>query len=120
MLFGVREDESSELASFSFRPKSRELKSGCKIYLDMLKKKLKQIQGPKIKFPEPLVEYLMKKKNVKNNETPLGFPGIEDVIHKFKRPATSSLGRRTCIDREGKRFMILKQQHLEVVHVNKV
>lgn len=119
MLFGVREDESSELASISYRPVSRELKSGCKAYLDMLKKKLKQIQGPKVKFPETLVAYLMKKKMKKNHEGPLGFPGIEDVMHKFKRPATSSLGRRTCFDREKKKVMILKQR-FEHVHVNKV
>lgn len=112
MLPSIREDETSELVNITCRPRSKRLKSGCKVYLDMLKRKLREIQGPKIKFPKPLLEYFESKKAMKNDCGPIGFPGLEDVLHKFKRPISSSLDKRSYINHHSKRCTPIKKQCL--------
>ena len=50
----------------------------------MLQKKLKEIQGPKIKYPELLIDYFDKKKKTCENIPQLAFPGMEDLPQKFR------------------------------------
>src|SRR5574343_1702414 len=85
MLPAIKEDLNSQVVNFTPRSVSRKLKSRCKVYLDLLQKKLKQIQGPKIKYPELLIEYFDKKrKKTSENLTQLELPGMQDIPSKFK------------------------------------
>lgn len=84
MLPGIKEDTNSQVVKFTPRSVSRRLRSRCNYQSDLLQKKLKEIQGPKIKYPELLLDYFEKKKKSCENSTQLSFPGMEDLPQKFK------------------------------------
>lgn len=93
MLPVIKEDDSADVIVFEPKTRYTKLQSRGKKYSDMLQKKLKQLQGPKVKKPECLVKHLMDKKLKEVQTYSQGFPCLEDMISKIKSLSSSPIKR---------------------------
>lgn len=84
MLPSIKEDTNAQVIHFTPRSVSRRLRSRRNFHSELLQKKLKEIQGPKMRYPELLVDYFQNKKKTSENVASLSFPGIEDLSEKLK------------------------------------
>lgn len=88
---GIQENNSAYC--ISFQPKSRDstLKSRSNPYLDILKKKLRELQGPKQKLPECVILHLKQKRKLPMQTFTKGFPCLEDMMPKILGNSLSPL-----------------------------
>jgi hypothetical protein len=79
MLPSIKEDTDSQVVHFTPRSVSRKLRSRRNFQSDLLQRKLKELQGPKMRYPDLLITYFENKKKTNENLSSLSFPGLEDL-----------------------------------------
>lgn len=109
MLPAIKENDSASFVVFNKKSRNNRVwRSRGKAYLDLLKRKARQIQGPKIKFPECLVKYYEKKRvgvGISSNFS-VGFPDVNKMMDKIRSLTSSPVKRDGGVNESlsGKKF----------------
>lgn len=90
MLPGIKEDESAVFISFEPKKPNKRLNSSCKRHIDVLNRKIKQLQsGPKVKIPDALKRHWKLKRKTQTNNYDEGFPCLQKMFEKIRSSSFS-------------------------------
>ena len=90
MLPGIIEDETAHFVSFRPRNRGKLLSSSRNEYLEVLKKKIKQMQtSAKIKIPDALKQHRKRKEMLEYQSKIKDFPCMQQMFQRFNSRSKS-------------------------------